>query len=104
MKAKGAQLAWMVAMAIATIPILLLMWLGPLGYGVLVARGGNPVLGIPIAVAGTAWVVHLWRDKTLPGLLFGTIHSLLIVVGLAKDPWDEDDDMLAQRLADERGR
>jgi uncharacterized membrane protein YccC len=103
MRAKGAQLALMVATAIASIPILLVMWFGALGYGVLLARGGNLVLGIPIAVAGAAWVVHAWRDKTLPGLLFGAIHSLLIVTGLAKDPWDEDDDTLAQRLADERG-
>ena len=85
-KAKGAQLALMVATAIVSLPILLLMWLGPVAYGVLLARAGNLVLGVPIAAAGTAWVVLVWRDKTLPGLLFGTIHSLLIVAGLAKDP------------------
>jgi hypothetical protein len=103
MKAKGAQLALMVVTAIASLPIVLVMWFGPVAYGALLARGGNVVLGIPLALAGTAWVVYVWRDKTLPGLLFGTIHSLLIVAGLAEDPWDEDDDALAQRLADERG-
>jgi uncharacterized membrane protein YccC len=102
-KAKGTQLALMVATAIASFPILIVMWFGPLAYGVLLARAGNLVLGVPIALAGTAWVVLIWRDKTLPGLLFGTVHSLLIVVGLAKDPWDEDDDTLARRLAEEHG-
>ena len=103
MKATGTQLALMVVTAIASVPILVAMWLGPMAYGILVALRGNVVVGLPIAVAGTAWAVHAWRDKTLPGLLFGTVHSLLIGVGLAKDPWDEDDETLARRLADERG-
>ena len=100
MKAKGAHLALLIVIAIASVPLIVAMWFGPAVYGVLLVLGGNTVPGVAVALAGAAWAVHVLRDKTLPGLLVGTVHSLL-VAGLAKDPWDEDDDSLARRLADE---
>ena len=99
MKAKGAHLALLIVIAIASVPLIVAMWLGG-GLRVLLVLGGNTVPGVAVALAGAAWAVHVLRDKTLPGLLVGTVHSLL-VAGLAKDPWDEDDDSLARRLADE---
>ena len=79
----------MVVVAIATVPLLAALWLGPLAYGLLRLNDGDTVVGAAIALAGGVWAVIHLRDKTLPGLMFGTIGSLLIVAGLMKDPWDE---------------
>ena len=89
MRAAGAQLAFMVVIAIVTVPLLAALWLGPLAYGVLRLADGDNVVGGLITAAGGAWAVLHLRDKTLPGLMFGTIGSLMIVAGLMKDPWDE---------------
>jgi hypothetical protein len=56
------------------------------------ATGTQLALMVVTAIVSGAILVAMWLG-----------NSLLIVVGLAKDPWDEDDDTLARRLADERG-
>jgi hypothetical protein len=88
-KAKGTELAVMIAMAVAAIPVLLALWLGPVAYGVALALRGDTVVGGLVTAAGAVWLVLHLRDKTLPALLVGTIQSLLIQAGLMKDPWDD---------------
>jgi hypothetical protein len=75
------------AYGLAMIALALLVWLGPAAYGVMLLLGGHVGAGAILAGLGACWAVLLAVDKTLPGMLLGAVHSILIFVGIAEDPW-----------------
>ena len=75
------------AYGVATITAGLLLWLGPLAYGVSLLSRGNELAGWILVALGGGWAVVLGRD-VLPGFLVGAIHSILIFARVVKDPWE----------------
>ena len=85
---KPAHVLVVVLYSLAGIAVGLVFWLGPVAYGVTLLRDGHDVAGTVVTTLGAGWALLLARDMTVPGMLAGGVHSILIFVGLAKDPWE----------------